>query len=41
MLNGNQLGTTLQLPINISGNAVSLLGLSNASSSGGAQASSC
>ncbi|MEV8516145.1 chaplin family protein, partial [Dactylosporangium sp. NPDC051484] len=38
VLNGNQLDTKLQAPINISGNAVSVLGLSNASSAGGATA---
>jgi hypothetical protein len=37
-LNGNQFDTTLQVPVNVSGNAVSLLGFSNASSSGGATA---
>jgi hypothetical protein len=36
--NGNQLDTTLQVPVNVSGNAVSLLGFSSASSSGGATA---
>ncbi|WP_432982708.1 chaplin family protein [Dactylosporangium sp. CA-233914] len=41
LLNGNQLDTTLQLPINISGNAVSILGFSQAQSSGGAVALSC
>ncbi|MGI5246355.1 chaplin family protein [Dactylosporangium sp. CA-139066] len=41
LLNGNQFDTTVQVPINISGNAVSLLGFSNASSSGGALAYSC
>ncbi|MEV6925402.1 chaplin family protein [Dactylosporangium sp. NPDC051485] len=41
LLNGNQLNTTVQVPVNISGNAISLLGFSNASSSGGALAYSC
>jgi hypothetical protein len=41
LLNGNQLDTTLQVPINISGNAVSILGFSQAQSSGGALAYSC
>ncbi|GAA2368348.1 chaplin family protein [Dactylosporangium salmoneum] len=41
LLNGNQFDTTVQVPVNISGNAISLLGFSNASSSGGALAYSC
>ncbi|WP_432833587.1 chaplin family protein [Dactylosporangium sp. CA-092794] len=41
LLNGNQLSTVVQVPVNISGNAVSILGFSNASSSGGALAYSC
>ncbi|WP_426509052.1 chaplin family protein [Dactylosporangium sp. McL0621] len=41
LLNGNQFDTTLQVPINISGNAVSVLGFSQAQSSGGALAYSC
>ncbi|WP_433054320.1 chaplin family protein [Dactylosporangium sp. CS-033363] len=41
LLNGNQFDTTLQVPVNISGNAVSLLGFSQAQSSGGALAYSC
>ncbi|MFC5005296.1 chaplin family protein [Dactylosporangium cerinum] len=41
LLNGNQFDTTLQVPINISGNAISLFGFSQASSQGGAVAYSC
>ncbi|MER7281711.1 chaplin family protein [Dactylosporangium sp. NPDC000244] len=41
LLNGNQANTTIQLPVNISGNAVSILGFSQAQSSGGALAYSC
>ncbi|GAA3449198.1 chaplin family protein [Dactylosporangium matsuzakiense] len=41
LLNGNQFDSTVQLPINISGNAVSVLGFSQAQSSGGAVAYSC
>src|SRR4051812_6505487 len=37
-LNGNQFDTTVQAPVNVSGNAVSLLGFSSASSQGGAYA---
>src|SRR4051812_33816819 len=36
--NGNQFDTTLQVPVNVSGNAVSVLGFSQASSQGGAYA---
>ncbi|MEV0567341.1 chaplin family protein [Dactylosporangium sp. NPDC050588] len=41
LLNGNQFDTTLQVPVNISGNAISLFGFSQASSQGGAVAYSC
>ncbi|GGM50661.1 chaplin family protein [Dactylosporangium sucinum] len=41
LLNGNQFDTTLQVPINISGNSLSILGLSQAQSAGGAVAYSC
>ncbi|WP_238009692.1 chaplin family protein [Dactylosporangium sp. AC04546] len=41
LLNGNQFDTTLQVPINISGNSLGILGLSQAQSAGGAVAYSC
>ncbi len=41
LLNGNQLNTTLQVPVNISGNAIGILGFANASSQGGAVANAC
>ncbi len=41
LLNGNQLSNTVQLPINISGNAIGVLGFANASSQGGAVANAC
>jgi len=41
LLNGNQLSTTLQVPVNVSGNAIGILGFANASSQGGAVANAC
>ena len=41
ILNGNQLNTTVQVPIDISGNALGILGGASASSQGGAFASNC
>jgi hypothetical protein len=41
LLNGNQAKTTLQIPVNISGNAIGILGFANASSQGGAMANAC
>ncbi|GAA0732199.1 chaplin [Dactylosporangium roseum] len=41
LLNGNQLSTVVQLPINVSGNSIGILGFSQAQSSGGAVAYSC
>src|SRR6185312_14298474 len=38
VLNGNQFDTTLQAPINVSGNAIALLGFAGAQSQGGAWA---
>ena len=38
LLNGNQFDTTLQVPVNLSGNAISLFGFSSAQSAGGAWA---
>ena len=41
LLNGNQVSNTLQVPVNISGNAIGILGFANASSQGGAVANAC
>ena len=41
LLNGNQLSNTVQVPVNISGNAIGILGFANASSQGGAVANAC
>jgi hypothetical protein len=41
LLNGNQVSNTLQVPVNISGNAIGILGFANASSQGGAMANAC
>jgi hypothetical protein len=41
ILTGNQIGDTIQIPVDISGNAISVLGLASASSAGGAFAQSC
>jgi hypothetical protein len=41
ILSGNQLSSVVQLPIDISGNAISVLGFASASSVGGASAVNC
>jgi hypothetical protein len=41
LLNGNQIKNTIQIPVDISGNAIAVLGFASASSTGGAMAHSC
>ena len=38
LLNGNQTSTTVQVPVNVCGNAIAVAGFANASCSGGAYA---
>jgi hypothetical protein len=41
VLSGNQFSNTIQIPVDLSGNAISLLGFASASSVGGASATNC
>ncbi len=41
LLNGNQLSSVVQMPIDISGNSIALLGFASSRSVGGASAVNC